>query len=286
MILVVGSTGMIGRMVTMQLLSEGHAVRVLVRPGSDYAGLLAAGAVAVHGDLKDPGSLVAACRGIATVVTTANSSMRGGDDTVESVDLNGNRALIEAAETAGVDQFVFVSALGVAPDSPVPFFQAKALTEQRLRESPMGYTIVAPNLFTEIWATSVVGGAALAGQPVTLVAPAERRHTFIAMRDVAAFVVRAVGHPAAMRQYLPIGGPEALSWRDVVAAYERILGHPVETRFVQPGEPVPGLPDMMAGYLAALENYDSILETRPLAGTFDVELTPLEAALRGAMVPA
>lgn len=286
MILVVGATGLVGRTIAMQLLAEGHRVRVLVRPGSDYAGLEAAGAEAVLGDLKDPASLAAACRSIATVVTTANSSMRGGEDTAESVDLHGNRALIEAAEAALVSQFVFVSALGVSVDSPVPFFRAKALTEQRLRESGMPHTILSPNLFVEIWAAGVVGGPARAGQPVTLVGAASRRHTFISMHDVARFAVACVGHPAAMNATLPLGGPDALTWLDVVDAYARILERPVETRFVAPGQPVPGLPEMMSGYLAALESYDSILDTQPLARTFGVELTPLESALRGTLVGA
>ena len=43
--------------------------------------LLDAGAQPVYGDLKDPASLEPACRGVRTVVTTANSALRGGTTT-------------------------------------------------------------------------------------------------------------------------------------------------------------------------------------------------------------
>jgi NADH dehydrogenase len=71
--------------------------------------------------------------------------LRGGDDTVETVDRQGNRSLIDAAKAANVQQFVFVSAYGATLDSPVPFLRAKAETEASLRASGMPYTVLAPN---------------------------------------------------------------------------------------------------------------------------------------------
>ena len=57
-----------------------------------------AGAQVVYGDMKDPPSLAAACQGIETVITTANSVLRGGEDNIESVDHQGNLSLIAAAK--------------------------------------------------------------------------------------------------------------------------------------------------------------------------------------------
>src|SRR3712207_6813787 len=121
MILVVGATGVLGGMITRKLLEQGNDVRILVRPQSNYRPLVEAGAQPVFGDLKDRSSLDPAVEGIDTVVTTANSASRGGDDTVQSVDLEGNRNLVEAAAQAGVKHFIFTSALGADASSPVPF---------------------------------------------------------------------------------------------------------------------------------------------------------------------
>jgi uncharacterized protein YbjT (DUF2867 family) len=288
MIVVIGATGIVGGMITRQLLERGKEVRILVRrdsPSSQLVqqglatsaeSLIEAGAQPVHGDLRDRASLDAAVDGVETVISTANSAMRGGADNPQSVDLEGNRNLIKAARDASVEDFVFISLLGADPNHPAPYMQAKAQSESALQESGMEYTILAPTAFMEVWPAMVVGMPALQGQPVTLVGEGRRRHSFISNRDVAAFAVAAVDHPAARNQYLAIGGPEPLSWRDVVATYERVLGRSISVEYVAAGEPVPGLPDPMPALLAGMETYDSVVEMEETSSTFDVPLTTLE----------
>ena len=217
------------------------------------------------------------------MITTANSARRGGADNVESVDLAGNRALIDAAHQAGVRQFIFVSVAAADPSSPVPFFAAKASTEAHLRNSGMAWTIVAPHIFMDVWFPMLIGSALGAGRPVPLVGGGKRRHSFIAVDDVAEFATRAVGHPAAMRQRLVLGGP-AMSWSDVVATTEQILGRPVGVEILAPGSPIPTLPpplDRAIGDLAAgLEQQDVIIDATGIARTFGVSLTSAETVLR------
>jgi len=276
MILVAGATGQLGRRVTRRLLARGEVVRILVRPGSDFQPLVDSGAQPVFGDLKDPASLAKACDGVSVVVTTANSAARGGADTVETVDLLGNRSLVDAAKAAGVGQFVFTSALGADPASPVPFLRAKGETERYLRASGMTYTILAPNIFMDVWVPMLVGQAAREGRPVTLVGEGRRRHSFVSVDDVAAFAAAVVGHPEAMNQTIPIGGPEPVTWRDIVAAYERALGRGIEVRTIPPGQPLPGLPDVVSQLAAGMDTYDSPLDMTETAARFGVRLTRLE----------
>ena len=60
------------------------------------------------GDLRDRVSLDVACTGIEVVVTTANTALRGGEDSVRTVDLGGNRNLIgswhRGSPVPGVDE--------------------------------------------------------------------------------------------------------------------------------------------------------------------------------------
>src|SRR4051794_7130219 len=109
MILMVGSTGVLGGMITRRLLEQGQQVQILVRPGTAYGSLVEARAEPVFGALKDRTSLDLACAGVDTVITAANSGFRSGDDTVDSVAREGNRNLVGPAKAAGVQQFVFVS---------------------------------------------------------------------------------------------------------------------------------------------------------------------------------
>jgi NADH dehydrogenase len=292
MILVVGATGILGGMITKRLLGEGKDVRILVRhnsPAEQMAvqgmatsprSLIEAGAQPVYGDLKDRASLVGACDGIETVITTATSAMRGGEDTIETVDRQGNRNLIEAAREARVKQFIFISFLGADLNNPVPLFQAKAEAEAMLSKNEMPYTILAPNFFMEIWVGMVVGIPLQTRQPITLVGEGERLHSLISVGDVAAFAVRTVGHPEALNQRLVLCGPEPVSWRGIVDTFNQVLGQDLPVQFVSPGEAIPGLPEIVPPVLAGMETYDSPIPMEETARTFGVELTTLNTFAR------
>jgi NADH dehydrogenase len=286
MILVVGATGNLGGAITQTLLAQGKPVRILARPTSNYTALVERGAHAVLGDLKDPASLLPACQGVDTVITTANSVQRGGDDNVESVDLKGNRHLIDAAKQAGVKHFVFVSVQLADPHHPDPFLAAKGATEEHLIASGIPYTIIAPNAFMEMWVGRIVGMPAMQGQPVTVVASADTKHSFISAADVVAFTIAALDNPAARNQRLVLGGPEPLSFRDAAMMYQRVLGRPVQVRVVNPGEPVPGLPEAIVPLLTGMGMFETPIEMTETARTFNVQLTPLEQVVRRSLPAA
>jgi len=283
MILVVGATGQLGGLIAKRLLAAGRTVRALAREASAWQGLQAAGAQIAIGDLKQRATLDAACSGVDVVITTANSALRGGADNTQTVDIDGNRNLIDAARSAGVKQFIFVSAFGVTVDSPVPLFQAKARTEEYLRASGMPYTILAADGFMDVWFPMIVIGPVLDGRPVTIIGEGRRKHSLIAADDVASFAIAAIGHSAAMSRHLPLGGPEAVSWRDVVAGFERRLGREIAVVSLATGQPLPGLPDIVAGLMAGLDSYDSVIEMADTAGTFGVQQTTVDQFLAGVL---
>jgi NADH dehydrogenase len=282
MILIVGATGSLGGAIAQALLARGEAVRILVR--QDVAGasggaahpLVAAGAEPVRGDLKDRGSLDFACAGVHTVITTANSALRGGDDNTQTVDIEGNRNLIDAAWQANVGHFIFISANGADSDSPVPFLAAKGKTERHLQASGLPYTILAPEAFMEVWMGMVVGGPALANRPVTIVGSGNSRHSFISARDVAQFTVASVRNPKAINRRLVLGGPQAMSFRDAAQVYSRVLGREVTVRSVAPGQPIEGFPQVVADIMAGLDMSESVVDTSPLAAEFGVTLTTVD----------
>ena len=280
MILVVGATGQLGGLIARRLLAKGEVVRVLVRDASPWQALQAAGAQISIGDLKNRATLDAACAGVDVVLTTANSALRGGADNTQTVDTDGNRSLIDAARSAGAKQFIFVSALGVTTDSPVPLFQAKARTEAHLRASGVPYTILAADAFMDVWLPMIVIGPVLAGHPVTIVGDGRRKHSLIAVDDVASFAIAAIDNPEAMNRHLPIGGPEAVSWRDIVAAFERQLGRAIPIVSIARGQPLPGLPDIVAGLMAGLDTYDSVIDMAATAHTFGVRQITVGQFLR------
>jgi uncharacterized protein YbjT (DUF2867 family) len=281
-ILVVGATGMLGGAIVRRLLDQGDTVRALVRDDASARALEEAGAQTVRGDLKDGASLAGACDGISTLITTANSAARGGDDNVETVDLEGNRKLIEAASQADVDHFVFLSAEGEDPHSPVPFLRAKGVASAQLRASGVAYTVLVPNLYLDVWIPLVLLAPVASGRPVTIVGDGARKHYLVAADDVAGFAAAAVHSEEARNRDLIIGGPEALSWRDVISTFERVNGVTLEVQSIDPGQPMPGFPEAVSGLMAGLETYDSPepISAADAEATFGVRLTRLEDFLR------
>jgi uncharacterized protein YbjT (DUF2867 family) len=227
-LLLCGATGDLGGRIAVRLAEQEIPFRALVRPHSDTTVLRASGAELSVGDLTDPPGLERALAGARTVVTTANAlgrSMAGARDvSIERVDRDGNAALVRAAEAAGVERFVFVSAQGMtdAMVDLVPLFAAKRATERLLQASSMRSVIVRPAAFQEAWLGPESGIrpekrlAVIYGRGRTPV-------PYVAEDDVAEACVRLATMDDPPGE-LDLGGPEALTRHEVVDAFERVLG--------------------------------------------------------------
>ncbi len=235
--LVVGATGMVGGEICRLLAERGMPFRGLVRRSSapEKTGRLSAlGADIVQGDLKEPESLVAACRGANTVISTVSSTLsRQEGDSIESVDRQGQLSLIEAAEAAGVGHFVFISFRPIGLEFPLQ--SAKREVEDRLRRSRMQYTILQPTCFMEVWLGPALGFDPASGT-VRVYGDGSNKVSWISFQDVARFAVTALGNPSVSNAVVPLGGPEALSPIEVVGLAEKQAGKPIAVQLVPDAE--------------------------------------------------
>ena len=158
-LLVVGSTGPLGREFIAQAMDAGHVVRALARNPSALKP--APSLEVVRGDVFDQPSLDAAARGqdAAVVILGLQFSALRKPTNVFS---QGTRNLIAAMSPAGVRRVIVVSSFGVGDsrhDARLHerlFFSLalrgayadKVLQEQAVRESGLDYTIVRPARLT------------------------------------------------------------------------------------------------------------------------------------------
>ena len=276
----VGATGKLGTKITSMLLQQKKNVRCLVRKQSNYQPFVDAGVETVWGDLKDSRSLEQACSNVDTVITTANSILRREPDNTQTVDLEGNRNLIDAAKTKGARKFIFVSANAADPNSPVPFLRAKGKTEEHLRSSGLKYTILAPNAFMDFWIANAVGIPAIKRQPIFIVGEGKRKHSFVSETDVAKIAVASVDNPKTINQRVVIGGPEPLSLLDTIAVYEHLLGRKITVNHVAPMEPVPAFSEgefapfsaNLLPIFASFDMFDSPMDMTELESNFNINL--------------
>ena len=228
MILVVGSTGLVGRDICRRLAEKEIAARALVRETSDpakVAELQHLGLEIARGDVRDAASLAQACRGVSAVIDTVSAmpfSYQPGVNDIDTTDCAGAIRLIGAARAADVERFVYTSFSGNL-DLPFPLRDAKRTVERYLMSSGLDWTILRPSFFMEVWLGPAVGFDAAAAT-ATIYGDGTNPISYVALTDVAAFAVESLQHPAAHRATLEFGGPEAIAPLEVVRRFEKIGG--------------------------------------------------------------
>lgn len=111
--LVTGATGFVGAAVASQLQEAGHNLRVLHRPNADLTNLGRLHAERVLGDLTYPESLQRAVEGCEAVFHVAADYRIWAPRPQElyRTNVDGTRAMLEAAERAGVKRLVYTSSV-------------------------------------------------------------------------------------------------------------------------------------------------------------------------------
>ena len=141
---VTGAFGYTGRYIARRVLAGGRAVRTLTGH-PDRANPLGQEVDVRPFTFADPDRLAANLRGVDTLYNTYWIRFaRGAVDHDAAV--RHSRALIAAAEAAGVRRFVQVSITGADPASRLPYFRGKGLVEDALRQSRLSWAIVRPAL--------------------------------------------------------------------------------------------------------------------------------------------
>lgn len=182
------------------------------------------GASIVKGDLRDVESLEFALRGVSTVISATHSMLGKGDESLELVDDDGMRSLIDTAKLAGVGHFIFISVFGAALDHPIDFWQTKARVERYLRDSGLEYTIIRPTAFMEMHAYELIGKFVEKGKRVMMFGSGKNLRNFVAAGDVAKMVVAATDDPRMRGETVEIGGPENVSSNQVAEVFGKISG--------------------------------------------------------------
>jgi dihydroflavonol-4-reductase len=112
-VLVTGATGFVGSAVLRVLAARGARLRALARPASDLANLQGVVCEVVRGDMTDPASLneaMASARFVFHVAADYRLWARHPAEIMHA-NLEGARAVMEAARTAGVEKIVYTSSV-------------------------------------------------------------------------------------------------------------------------------------------------------------------------------
>jgi NADH dehydrogenase len=205
-----------------RLTATGTPVRCLVRDPRRL------GPERVHvqialGDLGDHLSFRHALRGIDTVVHLASVIRDQPGGSIEELAGVATWRLVQAAERAGVQRFVFFSTLAASTRSRARLMRAKAIAEQAVVESTLEHTVFAPSIVYSPGDPYLSLLARMSWLPVMPI-PGSGQAAFqpIWAEDVADCVLAALpGGPAAAQSVgarYELAGPETLTHQEIVEA--------------------------------------------------------------------
>ncbi len=134
-VLITGGAGFLGQKLSHALIEEGHEVRLLVRKARESASN--SRETFVIGDLSDESSLERACEGIDCVFHAAGliSYNPAKAELMRRTNVEGTRAMAQAALRQGVKRFVFTSstaAIGVNEDPSVLLDESSPFNARKL----------------------------------------------------------------------------------------------------------------------------------------------------------
>lgn len=211
--LVTGAGGALGRLVLAELTARGATN---LRAGSRRPeALKIAGTTSVHVDFDDPASLDAAFAGVERLLMISTDALDGAGTRQRQ-----HLAAIAAAARAGVAHVVYTSMPAPALDHPIFFAPDHLATEEAIKTSGMGYTILRNNWYFENLALSLP--AALAHN-AHLTSAGDGRIAHGARADFAAAAAGALLGETDSATY-DLSGPEAQTVAAQFAAINAALG--------------------------------------------------------------
>jgi putative NADH-flavin reductase len=198
-VLIVGSTGTIGRELVKQALASGHEVTALAREPAKLK-IENQKLTVVRGDVMDPASIEQVMPGKDAVLCALGAGSKGG------IRATGTQNIIKAMRKCGVRRLVCLSSLGVGDSrANLDFFWKHVMfglllraayadhvaQEVVIRDSDLDWTIVRPGAYTDGEHT----GNYRHGFPAT----AKNLKLKIARADVADFMLNQLGNDSYLR---------------------------------------------------------------------------------------
>lgn len=232
LVLVTGATGFVGNAVVRELLVQGHAVRALVRRGSEKKLREREGVEIAPGDCLDHEALEAAVAGCDAVIHLVGiiREFPGRGVTFEQVHVQATRNVVDAAQAAGSRRYLHMSALGARPEPADPYHLTNFRADDYVIHSGLTYTIFRP---------SVIYGPE--DQSINLFARHIQRLAFfpiigdgtyqlqpVPVWTVARAFALALELPQTENKIYEVGGPEPLTFNEAIDTIARVLGRKIK----------------------------------------------------------
>jgi len=218
-IVITGASGQLARSVidyTLESVEASDLILVTRSPG-DLGAYATRGVAVRFGDFEDPGSLSDAFAGGSRMLLISTDAV---GDRIEQ-----HLAAVDAAARAGVELIAYTSIVSPVTENPAFVVPDHAATEQKLRDSGVGWVFLRNSLYAEFQAASM-SAASESGVLVTNSGPGQVAYVSRDDCGAAAAAVLVSGDHAG--NAYDITGPELLDASARADIFSSITGKPIE----------------------------------------------------------
>ena len=236
-VLVTGASGFVGGHMVETLLKAGHAVRGLSRELPTGARLKAGVEYVDGADVALSSTLTPQMfHEVDAVVHLIGIIQEGtGNQTFQRIHVDGTQNLVDAAMEGGLTgRFVYMSALGSAPDAPAEYSRTKYAAEQIVMRSGLPYTIFRPSLimgkdgeFVKQMGDLIKHGGLPVPLPFPFIpvpGPGENKFQPMDVDELCACVARCLEDPRTTGQVFEVGGATQVTFNVLLAGFAQHLG--------------------------------------------------------------
>ncbi len=220
---ITGATGFVGQTLVRLALDGGWHVRALTRsPQVSKDGLSW-----INGSLEDPASLAELVRGSDAVIHVAgvvNASNRAG---FAKGNIEGTRAVVDAANNEGIPRFIHVSSLSAREPALSNYGWSKAEAESLVANSMLDWTMVRPPAIYGPGDKDMLDLFKMAQRGFVLLPPAGRL-SVIEVSDLARLLLALVDNPETVGKVYDADDSRVGGWSHV--EFGRAIGEAVGKR--------------------------------------------------------
>ena len=220
-LLILGSTGTLGRQIVKKALDEGFQVKCFVRNFRKAAFLKEWGAELIYGDLKIFDTIPGALYGI-TAIIDASTSRSFDFDSANIIELESKKILIQAAQMAKVKRYVYFSIFNASKYQDITLMNCKNKMESYLKQSKIDYTIFTICGFfqglIQQYALPILDRQAI------WVTQEAQKIPYIDTQDVAKFAIKSLSLKRTKQMQFPLIAPSAWTSFEIIELCEKLSG--------------------------------------------------------------
>lgn len=235
-VFVTGATGFLGQGVVDALLGAGYEVVGLVRKEmtSEIGALRYVTGSVTDSSADSLAGMMEGCDAVVHLVGIISED-HGSGQSFERVHVTGTANILDAAKRIAppVARFVYISAVGAAPDASAEYSRTKAAAENLVQHSGLPWTIFRPSLIfgpgaqflnqiEQLLTKPPLSPFALPFVPV----PGDGQNRFqpVYIGDLTRIIFASLTAPATANRLYEIGGADEVTFDELIAAVGERIG--------------------------------------------------------------